>query len=60
MKLQRNIICFAAILFSATLSAQPPFDEGVDDVPAAAIPGIALVIAVGLAFGFKAVRTNKD
>ena len=53
-----SIILGVALLFTANqLSAQPGFDDDVEDTPIDG--GITLVMAAGLAYGLKKTRTRK-
>ena len=54
-----SIILATALLFTANqLSAQPGFDDDVEDTPIDG--GIALVMLAGAAFGAKKIKALKD
>ena len=54
-----SIILGTALLFTANqLSAQPGFDDDVEDTPIDG--GIALVLVAGAAFGAKKIKAFKD
>lgn len=61
MKKIRQILIIGTFLTTGALFAQGPpgFDEGVDDVNAAPIPGIAMAAMIGVAIGFKFLRKEK-
>ena len=54
-----SIILGAALLFTANkLSAQPGFDDDVEDTPIDG--GITLVLAAGLAYGVSKMKKTKE
>ncbi|KQC34052.1 hypothetical protein AAU57_12465 [Nonlabens sp. YIK11] len=57
MKNLKTLLLITAMLFAGSLYAQPPaFEEDVDDVVMAPIPGIAIAAAVALVIGFKVAQ----
>ncbi len=59
MNFLKSTLTVAAFLCTATLFAQPPsFDEDVSDENTAALPGIAIAAAAGIALCYKAKKKS--